>query len=165
MNGTASRSQNEKGMNYRINWGVQLADLQRLAADYPKDVVLASSLWEEDIRECRIMALLLMPPEEVSEAVADSWTTRLETQELAELSAFYLFQYIPDAAKVAFRWLKGPQTLRRLCAYSMLSRLSRSGLTLDESQRLLLKRQAEKDLAGASLSLAHAANNCLFRFF
>ena len=63
MNGTASRSMREKGADYKLNWGVSLPDLQAMAEEIGKDYELAISLWKEDVRECKILATMLMPPE------------------------------------------------------------------------------------------------------
>lgn len=34
MNGVTAASMRSKGLNYKINWGVQLPDLKRMAAQY-----------------------------------------------------------------------------------------------------------------------------------
>ena len=41
MNGVASHSMREKGVSYKINWGVPLPDLQKMATEYGKDYALA----------------------------------------------------------------------------------------------------------------------------
>ena len=61
MNGVAARSMRDKGLDYKINWGVSLPDLQTMAREYEQDYELAIELWKEDIRECKILATLLMP--------------------------------------------------------------------------------------------------------
>ena len=64
MNGPVSQSMREKGVNYKLNWGVSFSDLQRQALEYGKDRLLAVELWKESIRECRILATLIMPAED-----------------------------------------------------------------------------------------------------
>ena len=41
MNGVASHSMREKGVAYKINWGVPIPDLQKMAAEYGKAYDLA----------------------------------------------------------------------------------------------------------------------------
>ena len=60
MNGVASRSMRDKGIGYKINWGIGLPALKEMAQDYGKDYDLAVELWKEDIRECKILATLLI---------------------------------------------------------------------------------------------------------
>ena len=50
MNGPVSQSMREKGMDYKLNWGVSLPHLQEVAREYGKDRDLAIALWKEDIR-------------------------------------------------------------------------------------------------------------------
>ena len=61
MNGVASHSMREKGLSYKINWGVPIPDLQKMAVEYGKDYDLAIELWKEDIRECQVLATVIMP--------------------------------------------------------------------------------------------------------
>lgn len=73
MNGPASQSMREKGLNYKVNWGVPLPELRRMAKDYGHNYALAIELWKEDIRECKVLATLIMPPERMSEDLVDVW--------------------------------------------------------------------------------------------
>ena len=63
MNGPVSASMREKGLTYKVNFGVELPRLREFATSLPHTYELASALWKEDIRECRILAGLLMPAE------------------------------------------------------------------------------------------------------
>lgn len=48
MDGTASRSMREKGLDYKINWGVSIPDLRQMAAQYGKDYALAIGFVERE---------------------------------------------------------------------------------------------------------------------
>ena len=102
MNGVASRSMRESGLAYHLNWGVPFTDLQKMAAEYGKDYSLAVELWKEQIRECRIMATLIMPPEEMTPDLVDLWVEQLDTPEMAEMLAFNLLQHLDYAPVLAF---------------------------------------------------------------
>ena len=56
MNGAVSQSMREKGLVYKLNFGVELPRIKGIAAAYEKDHALAQALWKEDIRECKILA-------------------------------------------------------------------------------------------------------------
>lgn len=43
----------EKGLVYKLNFGVELPRIKGIAAGYEKDHSLAQALWKEDIRECK----------------------------------------------------------------------------------------------------------------
>ena len=50
MNGAVSQSMREKGLVYKLNFGVELPRIKSIAADYEKDHSLAQALWKEDIK-------------------------------------------------------------------------------------------------------------------
>lgn len=127
MNGTASRSMREKGADYKLNWGVSLPDLQAMAEEIGKDYELAISLWKEDVRECKILATMLMPPEKMLPEVAEIWMEQTNSQEMAEIAAFQLYQYLDFASILAFRWMASDKMPYLVCAYQILARLFAKG--------------------------------------
>ena len=56
MNGVASQSMREKGLDYKLNFGIELPRLKEIAARYEKNHEVAQALWKENIRECKILA-------------------------------------------------------------------------------------------------------------
>ena len=84
MNGPASQSMREKGLNYKINWGVPFTTLRDMAAEYGKDYDLAIALFKENIRECKILATMIMPVEKFEADLADLWMEQTDNQELAD---------------------------------------------------------------------------------
>ena len=127
MNGTASRSMREKGADYKLNWGVSLPDLQAMAEEIGKDYELAISLWKEDVRECKILATMLMPPEKMLPEVAEIWMEQTNSQEMAEIAAFQLYQHLDSASILAFRWMASDKMPYQVCAYQILARLFAKG--------------------------------------
>ena len=127
MNGTASRSMREKGAGYKLNWGVSLPDLQAMAEEIGKDYELAISLWKEDVRECKILATMLMPPEKMLPEVAEIWMEQTNSQEMAEIAAFQLYQHLDFASILAFRWMASDKMPYLVCAYQILARLFAKG--------------------------------------
>ena len=65
MDGTIAQSMRDKGVNYHLNWGATLPRLQEKAAEIGKNYDLAIALWKENVRECKILATMIMPPNEV----------------------------------------------------------------------------------------------------
>ncbi|MBQ2497061.1 MAG: DNA alkylation repair protein [Prevotella sp.] len=127
MNGTASRSMREKGADYKLNWGVSIPDLQKMADELGKDYDLAISLWKEDVRECKILATMLMPPEKMLPEVAEIWMEQTNSQEMAEIAAFQLYQHLDFASILAFRWMASDKMPYLVCAYQILARLFAKG--------------------------------------
>ncbi|MCR4604256.1 MAG: DNA alkylation repair protein [Prevotella sp.] len=138
MDGATAQSMRQKGLDYRINWGATLPRLQQMAQELKtsmsdnegdesstshKRYDLALALWKEDVRECKILATMLMPPDEILPEVVDIWMEQTPTVEIAEQAAFNLYQYLPYAADKAFLWLAAAHDLPQICGYHILSRL------------------------------------------
>lgn len=164
MNGIASQSMRQKGVSYKINWGVPLPELHKMAAEYGKDYGLAVELWKEDIRECQVLATLIMPAEKMDAELVDVWMERLRTQEMAELLAFNLLQYLDFAPSLAYRWIASASAIRQLCGYQLLARLFARKLEPNERGVNEFLDQARTTLEGKDLPLKHAAYNCVLSF-
>ena len=164
MNGVASRSMRDKGIGYKINWGIGLPALKEMAQDYGKDYDLAVELWKEDIRECKILATFIMPADKMPSDIVGLWVSSLGNQEIDEMAAFNIFRYLDDAKKYAFGWIASSNDIEVICGYNVLSRLFVSGETLDEREADEFLDQAQTAVADKNLSVLHAAVNALARF-
>ena len=101
MNGIISTSMREKGMVYKLNFGVPLLEVRQIAAKFKPSSELAEALWKEDIREFKLLAPLLQPVNEFSEAKAIDWVKTTPYVEIAEQCSRYLFAKLPEADKLA----------------------------------------------------------------
>lgn len=164
MNGVASQSMRQKGAEYQVNWGIGLVELRNMAAEYGKNYDLAIALWKENIRECKILATMMMPPEEMLTEVADIWMEQTPTQEIAEIAAFQLYQHLEDAPVLAFKWLASGKTLYEIAGFQVLARLFMQGLEPDERGINELMDQALAALQSEHAGVRHAAMNCIQRF-
>ncbi|MEE1087744.1 MAG: DNA alkylation repair protein, partial [Bacteroidaceae bacterium] len=61
MNGVLSAQMRQAGMPYRLVFGVELPRLREIAREFPSDRALAQNLWNQPIRECKMLAAMLMP--------------------------------------------------------------------------------------------------------
>ncbi len=123
MDGATAASMREKGLQYKLNWGATLPRLREMADEIGADRALAVELWKENVRECKILATMIMPPKEMLPELADLWMEQTETVEIAEQAAFNLYQYCDFAADKAFLWLSSEKDLPQICGYHILSRL------------------------------------------
>ena len=128
MDGMVAASMRNKGVDYKLNWGATLPRLRDKAEEYGKNYDLAIALWKENVRECKLLATMIMPADEVLPEVIDIWMEQIETQEIAEQAAFNLFQYLPFAADKAYTWIASDKELYQLCGFHILSRLFMIGL-------------------------------------
>lgn len=164
MNGQASQSMREKGLEYHLNWGVPFLQLKKMAADLPHDYDFAITLWKEDIRECKILATLVMPHDKMPEEVAEIWMDQTRSQEMAEMLAFNLYQHLSYAPKLAYRWMALDNPVREICAYDILGRLFMKGVEPNERGINEFVDQAVTAMKSPSAGVRHAAMNALTRF-
>lgn len=164
MDGTASRSMREKGLDYKINWGVSIPDLRKMADEYGKDYALAIELWKENIRECKILATMMMPPEQMLPEIVELWMEQTPSQEIAEMAAFNLYQHLEYAPVLAFQWIAGDNEMEQICGYNLLARLFMKGQEPNERGIQEFLDQALTALQSPSISVRHAAINCVRRF-
>lgn len=164
MNGEANRSMREKGLNYHLNWGVSLVDLRQMAKEYGKDYELAIELWKENIRECKILATMIMPAERMLPEIVDIWVEQTQEVEIAEQAAFNLYQHLDFAPEIAFRWISSNDAIRQISGYHILSRLFMRGLEPNERGINEFLDQALAALSDSNISVRHAATTSLQRF-
>lgn len=133
MNGVVSTLQRNQGLNYKINFGVEIPRLKAIASKYEKDEELAKRLWQDDIRECKMLAIFLMPAEGYS-AVAEEWIAEAPFTEIADHLAMNILSNLPDAAAKATEWILKSEGLFRYCGFMTLTHLFRKGITLENEQ-------------------------------
>ena len=97
MNGVISTSMREKGMIYKLNFGVPLPEVKLIAARHEPDSELAAALWKEDIREFKLLAPLLQPVDDFPFEQAEQWVKEIPYLEIAEQCSRNLFCKLPYA--------------------------------------------------------------------
>lgn len=164
MDGAIAKSMRDKGLDYKLNWGVTLPRLKEKAAEIGKDYDLAIALWKENVRECKILATMIMPADQVLPEVIDIWMEQTTTQEIAEQAAFNLYQYLPYAPEKAYMWIASDKELYQLCGFHILSRLFMNGQEPNERGINEFIDQALAALQGESVTVRKAAMSCMMHF-
>lgn len=123
MNGVASTSMRQKGISYKVNFGLLIPQIKSLASDYQQDAELAELLWKEDTRELKILATLLYPIAEFSEKEANEWIKGIKNQEIREQVTLNLFQNLPFAKELVREWASADDKEIRTTGYWLLVRL------------------------------------------
>ena len=174
MDGAVAQSMRDKGLNYHLNWGATLPRLQAKAQEIKAMFNVSSlmfnvyelsiALWKENVRECKILATMLMPPDEILPEVVDIWQEQIPSQEIAEQLAFNLYQHLPFAAEKAYQWIASDKEYDQLCGFHVLSRLFMNGQEPNERGINEYLDQALCALQGPYPSVRKAALQSLQRF-
>ena len=174
MDGMVAASMRNKGANYKLNWGATLPRLRDKAEELKQmfnvsclmfnQYDLAIALWKENVRECKILATMLMPADQMLPEVVDIWMEQTDSQEIAEQASFNLYQYLPYAADKAYTWMASDKELYQLCGFHILSRLFMNKQEPNERGINEFIDQALAALEGDSLMVKKAAMNAMIRF-
>ncbi len=123
MNGVVSQSMREKGLNYKLNFGVELPRIKQIAEGIEKNHDLAQALWKEEVRESKILAAMVQPIDTFYPEIADIWVENMPNMEIAELTSMNLFQYLPYAPAKSFQWIASEEEFAQVCGYLTIARL------------------------------------------
>lgn len=164
MNGMVSQSMREKGMEYKLNFGIEYPRIKEIAAGYEPDHELAQALWKENIRECKILASLLQPADTFYPEIADIWIEGMDYPELAEYTVMNLFQRLPYASEVVFRWMADEREMFQLCGFLLMARLLMKGEKLNERAEAEFLDQACTAVEGDSGPVQKAASVALRKY-
>lgn len=164
MNGMVSQSMREKGMEYKLNFGIEYPRIKEIAAGYEPDHELAQALWKENIRECKILAGLLQPADTFYPEIADIWIEDMDYPELAEYTVMNLFQRLPYASEVVFRWMADEREMFQLCGFLLMARLLMKGEKLNERAEAEFLDQACTAVEGDCGPVQKAASVALRKY-
>lgn len=165
MNGVTSQSMREKGVDYRINWGASLPHLREMAAEYKPNKELAITLWKDNVRECKIIATLLMPRDQFDEELAMQWIEQTKTQEIAEIATMNIYQYLPYAYNMALSLIGRKEDIKQIHGYNILARVfpqNSTKITTDNEKEFLT--HAITALQSKNVALKHSTWNAITRF-
>ena len=164
MNGMISQSMRDKGMDYKLNFGIEYPRIKEIAAEYEPNHDLAQALWKENIRECKIMAGLLQPVDSFYQDIAEIWIEDIHYPELAEYTVMNLFQHLPYASEVIFPWMADAREYFQVCGFLLTARLIMQGLQLDDRAEAEFFDQAFTGLESDSLQVRKAAATALRKY-
>ncbi|MDH6358859.1 DNA alkylation repair protein [Parabacteroides sp. PF5-9] len=163
MNGIASTSMREKGITYKLNFGVSLPKLKEIAKQYTPNPELAELLWNEDVRELKILATLLYPSPSFTKEKAEEWVIEIQHIEIAEQFSFNLLQHTSFTNQLAKEWLS-QEGYRQLIAYHLYFRLFKKDVLLSAEESTLLLNQIRQTLEKSSVPFQRIAFSTLIEY-
>lgn len=148
-NGAVAAAMQVYGTPYARNFGVSLPEVRRIARAGVPDAELARCLWRAPLRELRLAALHLVPPQSVAIADLPFWAAGVDNSELAEEAAYALISRSPLREAWFAAWIGGAP----LPAYAVLlaaARVPAEAAAWCEAAFGAVRRADASDVAGAS---------------
>ena len=150
MNGAVSESMSTDGENYGLNYGVSIATLREIASAEPKDMDFAKYLYQQQVRELRLIACHLAEPDKVDIHDFPFWARGIRNAELAEELAFALLSKIYDINSLMGIWTTESN---ELIAYAALMAAARNKRTTSEVAFIAAERSVRAN--PKSRNIAH----------
>ena len=164
MNGIVAGSMREKGVEYRVNFGLTLPLVKRIAARFTPDKELASRLWNEQVRESKLLATYLYPPTDVDRDTARRMIQESTYSEIADACCTNLFVNLAFAPELANECIASPHEMTKYIGYQLWNRLfiNRYTPSIDETETLLSSVK-QLLIEGATLSVMIPVTNAIKR--
>lgn len=135
MNGVISTSMRQKGMNYKLIFGVPIPEIKHIAAAHEPDAELARALWKEDVREMKILATLLFPAGSMTQEEALAWMREIPYPEIAEQCCNNLFPTVEQPDQLALKFLADKKSpFGRICGFLLWAQLFKKNLAVEKSR-------------------------------
>jgi 3-methyladenine DNA glycosylase AlkD len=110
-NGDTANSMRQMGIIYPVNYGVSIPDLKAIAKPHAGDHPLALALFEQDIRECKILASIIDDPKLVGGEQIDRWSNDFNNIEIVEQVCSNLFWKVDCSLSRSIEWCLGENPL------------------------------------------------------
>lgn len=135
MNGVISTSMRQKGMNYKLIFGVPIPEIKHIAASHESDAELARAMWKEDVREMKILATLLFPAGSMTQEEALAWMREIPYPEIAEQCCNNLFPTVEQPDQLALKFLADKKSpFGRMCGFLLWAQLFKKNLAVEKSR-------------------------------
>ena len=125
----------QKGMNYKLIFGVPIPEIKHIAAAHEPDAELARALWKEDVREMKILATLLFPAGSMTQEEALAWMREIPYPEIAEQCCNNLFPKVEQPDQLALKFLADKKSpFGRMCGFLLWAQLFKKNLAVEKSR-------------------------------
>lgn len=101
-NGIVADALRKNGDPHTMIMGCQLTDIAAIAQTLSPSKAVAEAFWADTKhRECRMIAPMLYPTDEMTEPCAMQWAQAVECEEIADVLCHRLLRKLPFAAEIA----------------------------------------------------------------
>ena len=140
-------------------YGVQMGDIRKLAQKIKADHELGLALWETENLDARLLAILLITPDDLSSSDVDRMVRSATFPWLADWLNAYVVTKHPDKEALRVKWMKAKDPWAARAGWNLTSqRVARDPEGIDLEG--LLDR-IESEMGTADPAAQWTMNNCL----
>ena len=163
MNGIISTSMRNKGMDYKIIFGLSLPQLRNLSEKYSPNQEVATRLWNENIRESKLLASMIYPSSEMSIDIAKTWIDEIKYSEVADIASMFLFSKLPYAEQLCLEYIDSENENHIYFAFRLFIRLLINKSEISKESIQTLKAKALEYSKSENIAVASIANDVIDR--
>lgn len=124
-NGVVADTLRKGGSPFQIIFGVNLPQLAEIAADMPHTKEFATEVWHNTTtRESMLIATMLMPHADFTEADAMCWINEAPHSEIIDVLCLKLLRHLPFALALAQRLLDSPTPQHQYAGLRLMCNLA-----------------------------------------
>ena len=123
MNADLTNSIKAKGVVYRMNFGVPAPRIKLIAEKFDKNIEDAEYLWNEDVRESKMLATYLYPENTMDMATALRWCSEVKYIEIADQLSKNLLMNLSFALDLANILIGKTESVEQYIGYRLLINL------------------------------------------
>jgi len=135
MNGICAESIRNSSLGYKKSFGVDWVRLREIAAEFEKDYETAFELWDSEVREHKLVAAALCPPDEMTENRLKVWMEGVFNTELAEILSFALLSRCEHLKGALLSMEDNEEPLMRYTAYHALGRMKNFTMWMSDEEK------------------------------
>ncbi|MCD6366327.1 MAG: DNA alkylation repair protein [Bacteroidales bacterium] len=112
------------GLKYRTIFGANIVHLREIAQEFAPDHELALELWEKDIREMKILSLLIDNPQKITEEQMDKQVSEFNNPELIEQACYATYPKVSFALKKALTYCQQNDDYSKAMGFTLAAKVA-----------------------------------------
>ena len=104
--------------------GISMPVIRAYAKEIKKNHELALELWDSNIHEACILAVLIANPKEMLAETMDKWVDTIDSWDVCDQACFNIFDKTPFAKDKVYLWAESEKEFTRRAAFALLAAMA-----------------------------------------
>jgi len=104
--------------------GISMQEIRSIAKEIGKNHNLALELWNEELHEAKLLAVLLAEPKKVTEDLMETWVSQFYSWDITDHSCNNLFDKTPFAFAKAQEWTRRTEEFVKRAGFTLIATLA-----------------------------------------
>lgn len=146
-----------------LTYGCNDLVIKNIANNFERNHQLAQMLWKENIREAKLIAILLEETDKLTEKQADELIHQTTDIHIINWLCLHLFSKLPFALEKCKEWKNNSSEFVKSAAYILLSRLAMKDNKISDNEFINFLPYLKNDLFSENKNISNAVSQALRR--